>query len=86
LLIKRNGFTERVTIMSIENKLEEAKYFFLRMKEELCNRQSFVFNLSAFLSASRSVLQYLYNDVDLAKNPKAQVVQRLGMIIMWETM
>ena len=36
-------------------KLQEAKYFFKRMVEEVSNREPFKYNLSAFLSAAQSV-------------------------------
>ena len=39
-------------------KIREAEYFLGRMTEEREIRDAFRFNLSAFLSASRSVLQY----------------------------
>lgn len=39
-------------------KLEEAKYFFTQMMDYQQNRDIFIYNLSAFLSAARSVLQY----------------------------
>ena len=39
-------------------KLEEAAYFLSRMQASTENSKSFKFELSAFLSASRSVLQY----------------------------
>jgi PEP-CTERM motif len=39
-------------------KIREAEYFLGRMTEKRENRDAFRFNLSAFLSASRSVLQY----------------------------
>jgi hypothetical protein len=39
-------------------KLEEAKYFYSKMFDEQMNKDGFIFNLSAFLSAARSVLQY----------------------------
>ena len=39
-------------------KIREAEYLLGRMTEEREIRDTFRFNLSAFLSASRSVLQY----------------------------
>ena len=48
-------------------KLAEAKYFYSRMVEEQTNVESFTCNLSAFLSSSRSVLQYALEE---AKNIK----------------
>jgi hypothetical protein len=41
-----------------KRKLAEARYFYSLMGQELNNREKFTFNLSAFLSAARSVLQY----------------------------
>ena len=38
-----------------EDKLSEAKYFFERMKEHVMDREAFRYNLSAFLTAFRSV-------------------------------
>lgn len=39
-------------------KLDEARYFYTRMCQEAGNKLPFCYNLSAFLSAARSVLQY----------------------------
>jgi len=39
-------------------KLTEAKYFYNRMIEERDNIKHFKYNLSAFLSSARSILQY----------------------------
>jgi len=44
--------------MNENSKLEEARYFYQVMQESLNRRKPFVYNLSAFLSAARSVLQY----------------------------
>lgn len=41
-----------------ESKLKEAWYFYSRMISETDNRDNLLFDLSAFLSAARSVLQY----------------------------
>ncbi len=41
-----------------ESKLKEAEYFYSRMVSETDNRGNLLFDLSAFLSAARSVLQY----------------------------
>ena len=41
-----------------ESKLKEAWYFYSRMVSEPDNRDNLLFDLSAFLSAARSVLQY----------------------------
>jgi hypothetical protein len=52
--------------MSKKAKIKEAEYFLARMKVEQDNRENFEFNLSAFLSAARSVLQYAYDEVKKA--------------------
>lgn len=39
-------------------KLEEARYFYSSMQAEVNNPNTFQYNLSAFLSAARTVLQY----------------------------
>ena len=41
-----------------KSKLKEAGYFYSRMVSETDNRDNLLFDLSAFLSAARSVLQY----------------------------
>ena len=46
-----------------ESKLKEALYFYSRMASETDNRDNLLFNLSAFLSAARSVLQYALKEV-----------------------
>lgn len=53
--------------MSKRMKIKEAGYFLARMKDEKDNRENFEFNLSAFLSAARSVLQYTFEDTKKAK-------------------
>ena len=58
--------------MSKKAKIKEAEYFLARMKEKQNNREHFVHNLSAFLSAARSVLQYALNEVDPKENPSAK--------------
>jgi hypothetical protein len=50
--------------MNERKKLAEAKYFYSRMVEEQSNRDNFSHNLSAFLSSSRSVLQYAFSEVE----------------------
>lgn len=44
--------------MNIIKKLREAEYFYSKMVEEQEHRENFTYNLSAFLSSARSVLQY----------------------------
>jgi len=45
-----------------ESKLDEARYFYSRIVSETDNRQNLIFDLSAFLSAARSVLQYAFEE------------------------
>ena len=49
------------------DKIQEAKYFFSQMIKEKENRENFKFNLSAFLSSSRSVLQYALKEAKTKK-------------------
>jgi hypothetical protein len=49
--------------MHEKEKLKEAQFFLDRMKENVDNTEDFKFNLSAFLSASRSVLYYALEEV-----------------------
>ena len=51
-------------------KLEEAKYFYKAMIKEREDREFFCYNLSAFLSASRSVLQYSLEEAKTKKDGK----------------
>jgi len=51
--------------MNEQEKLSEAKYFAKRMKASINDPQDFQYELSAFLSSARSVLQYAYEE---AKN------------------
>ncbi|HYS86210.1 MAG TPA: hypothetical protein VEN78_14590 [Bradyrhizobium sp.] len=48
--------------MNEEAKLREAAYFLERMRAELSEPEHFKFNLSACLSAGRSVAQYALNE------------------------
>src|SRR3989442_14185231 len=48
--------------MNEQAKLREAEYFLERMRAELSEPEHFKFNLSAFLSAGRSVAQYALNE------------------------
>jgi hypothetical protein len=54
--------------MNETKKLQEAKYFLTKMEETREDPNSFVYNLSAFLSASRSVLQYVFNETRKTAN------------------
>lgn len=44
--------------MNENKKIQESEYFLSKMNDTINERQFFNFNLSAFLSAARSVLQY----------------------------
>lgn len=44
--------------MNEKEKLEEARYFYSRIQAEVNDPKAYQYNLSAFLSAARSVLQY----------------------------
>ncbi|MGD0655872.1 MAG: hypothetical protein ABSA16_16165 [Thermoguttaceae bacterium] len=46
-----------------QTKIDEARYFLSKMEVSLNDRKSFCYELSAFLSASRSVLQYVFEEV-----------------------
>lgn len=52
-----------------KQKLNEAKYFYSQMTNTFNDRETFTYNLSAFLSAARSVLQYACEE---AKNKRKQ--------------
>lgn len=51
-----------------EQKLAEANYFYSRMMSEVGDRIAFVFDLSAFLSSARSVLQYALKEAEKKKD------------------
>lgn len=51
-------------------KLNEAKYFYSRLRAELSNDQHFIYLLSAFLSSARSVLQYAYKECKIIPGGK----------------
>ena len=53
-----------------EAKLSEATYFYSRMMIEIRNPDTFLFNLSAFLSSARSVLQYTLKEAEYKPNGK----------------
>jgi len=63
--------------MKESEKLEEARYFYDRMievqKNEIQNnRKFFTYNFSAFLSAARSVLQYMCKEIGRKKETAAR--------------
>jgi len=47
-----------------KDKIIEAEYFYSRMSQEQNDRDAFRHNLSAFLSAARSVLQYALKEAE----------------------
>lgn len=49
------------------NKIKEAEYFYYKMVESKENNEIFRFNLSAFLSSSRSALQYTLEEARIKK-------------------
>jgi hypothetical protein len=51
-------------VADTREKLLEAKYFLERMKEKKSDRDAFKYNLSAFLSAARSVTFVMQNEFD----------------------
>jgi len=59
--------------MHEQTKINEAKYFLAQMTALVDDRAAFNFNLSAFLAAARSALQYAHNEAN--RNPAA----KLGM-------
>lgn len=48
--------------MEIENKLEEAQYFLNQMKKYLDNPKVLGFNLSAFITAARSITYFMQKE------------------------
>jgi len=56
--------------MNEKEKLEEARYFYAEMVKQQEDRKVFKYNLSAFLSAARSVMQYACDEVDPKKGGK----------------
>jgi hypothetical protein len=54
--------------MNENKKIQEAEYFLSKMSETINERQFFNFNLSAFLSAARSVLQYALKEASTKPN------------------
>jgi hypothetical protein len=54
----------------MKEKLREATYFYSKMIEEQEDRDVFKFNLSAFLSSARSVMQYAKKEAETKKGGK----------------
>jgi hypothetical protein len=54
--------------MHTENKLKEAKYFFNQMKVNLNNPEILGYNLSAFITAARSITYFMQKEYDSTPN------------------
>lgn len=50
-----------------KEKLAEARHFYTQMLKEVGDREKFTYNLSAFLSSARSVLQYALEEAKTKK-------------------
>ncbi|MFN2453017.1 MAG: hypothetical protein ABR577_02225 [Pyrinomonadaceae bacterium] len=57
--------------MHERQKISESEYFYSRMKVEVNDPEAFKFNLSAFLSAARSVLQYALEEAKIMRGGEA---------------
>jgi hypothetical protein len=51
-------------------KIRESEYFFQRMVQEQTDFDNFMFNLSAFLSSTRSVFQYVLEEAKTKNDGK----------------
>jgi len=58
--------------MKEQEKLGEAKYFYQQMLAEQSNQTHFKYNLSAFISAARSVLEYAAEEINSRRNRSAR--------------
>lgn len=61
----------RAQRMNENKKIQEAEYFLSKISETINERHLFNFNLSAFLSATRSVLQYALKEASSRANGKS---------------
>lgn len=64
--------------MHEETKLAEANYFYSRMLLEAGDRDAFIFNLSAFLSSARSVLQYALKEAQTKTGGQQWYDEQIG--------
>jgi hypothetical protein len=62
--------------MTAREKLEEAEYFLTKMCEIRPDQKEFLFNLSAFLSAARSVPDYLLEDYNVKYSLQIPLTER----------
>lgn len=56
--------------MDERKKLDEAKYFYKHMNNVIGKSLEFAYNLDAFLTAARSVMQFLYDEVKTKSSQK----------------
>jgi hypothetical protein len=56
--------------MHEQSKVNEAGYFYSGMLSEIGNRENFLYELSAFLSSARSVLQYALKEAETKSRGK----------------
>lgn len=64
--------------MNEREKLEEARYFYSRIQAEVNNPKPYQYNLSAFLSAARSVLQYACKEAESKSGGRAWYDNRIA--------
>lgn len=64
--------------MNEKAKLDEARHFYSQMSANFNDRQKFNYNLSAFLSSARSVLQYTLEEVKGKKGGQAWYDKRIS--------
>lgn len=69
--------------MHEQEKLNEARYFLQRMEASINEPQAFQYELSAFLSAARSVLQYAFEETTNKPNGRRWYeVQVSGNVVL----
>ena len=64
--------------MNEKEKLEEARYFYARTQAEVNDPKAYQYNLSAFLSAARSVLQYAKGEAENKSGGQAWYDNRIS--------
>ena len=68
--------------MNENTKLKEANYFLDKMRKVKANYEEFVFNLSAFISSARSVMQYMEAETKAKNNSSWYEKKMLGSDIL----
>lgn len=63
--------------MTARDKLEEAEYFLTKVREIRPDQKEFLFNLSPFLSAARSVPDYLLEDYNVKYSLQIPLAEKL---------